>query len=93
MMSSGSVCSVARRHGLSLQQSFGWRCQLREAAGDHSEAEELRFVPAVVDALVPARALGRRARWRSARPSRIPGSSRSKSMGSRSGPVVEWTPQ
>ena len=35
-----SVCAVARRHGLSPQQLFGWRRQLREAAGGHSEAEE-----------------------------------------------------
>jgi transposase len=43
---------------LSPQQLFGWRRQLREAAGNYSEAEEVQFVPAVVDAVVPA-ALGR----------------------------------
>ena len=42
---------MARRHGLSPQQLFGWRRQLREAAGGLSQAEELRFVPAVVDAV------------------------------------------
>lgn len=52
--SGDSVCSVARRHGLSPQQLFGWRRQLREAAGGHSEADEVRFVPAMVDAVVPA---------------------------------------
>jgi transposase len=52
--SGDSVCSVARRHGLSPQQLFGWRRQLREAAGDHSEADEVQFVPAVVEAVVPA---------------------------------------
>ncbi|UGY12279.1 transposase [Bradyrhizobium septentrionale] len=57
--SGDSVCSVARRHGLSPQQLFGWRRQLREAAGGHSEVEEVQFVPAVVDAVVPASALGR----------------------------------
>lgn len=57
--SGGSVCSVARRHGLSPQQLFGWRRQLREAAGGHFEADEVQFVPAVVDAVVPAPALGR----------------------------------
>jgi transposase len=56
--SGDSVCSVARRHGLSPQQLFGWRRQLREAADVHSE-EEVQFVPAVVDAVVPAAALGR----------------------------------
>lgn len=48
------VCSVARRHGLSPQQLFGWRRQLREAAGGHSQQDEVQFVPAVVDAVVPA---------------------------------------
>ncbi len=49
-----SVCAVARRHGLSPQQLFGWRRQLREAAAGQSEAEELQFVPAVVDAVAQA---------------------------------------
>ncbi|KGT73026.1 transposase [Bradyrhizobium japonicum] len=51
--SGDSVCSVARRHGLSPQQLFGWRRQLREAVGSYSEADEVQFVPAVVDAVVP----------------------------------------
>jgi transposase len=55
-----SVCAVARRHGLSPQQLFGWRRQLREAAARHSEAEELQFVPAVVDVRASAPALRRR---------------------------------
>jgi transposase len=46
--SGDSVCAVARRHGLSPQQLFGWRRQLREAGS--SEADGLQFVPAVVDA-------------------------------------------
>lgn len=57
--SGDSVCSAARRHGLSPQQLFGWRRQLREAAGGHSEAEEVQFVPAVVDAVMPAPAVDR----------------------------------
>jgi transposase len=57
--SGDSVCSVARRHGLSPPQLFGWRRQLRETAGGHSEAEEVQFVPAVVDAVVPAPAVDR----------------------------------
>jgi transposase len=52
--SGDSVCSVARRHGLSPQQLFGWRRQLREAAGGHSEVDEVQFVPAVVDSVVLA---------------------------------------
>ncbi|WP_245323636.1 hypothetical protein [Bradyrhizobium shewense] len=43
---------------MSPQQLFGWRRQLREAARGHFE-EEVQFVPAVVDAVVPAPALGR----------------------------------
>ena len=43
--SADSVCSVARRHGLSPQQLFGWRRQLREAAGGRSEEGEVQFVP------------------------------------------------
>lgn len=57
--SGDSVCSVAQRHGLSPQQLFGWRRQLREAAGSGSEADEVQFVPAVVDAVVPAPAAHR----------------------------------
>ena len=52
--SGDSVCAVARRHGLSPQQLFGWRRQLREAGARHSEAEELQFVPAVADGIAPA---------------------------------------
>jgi transposase len=55
--SGDSVCAVARRHGLSPQQLFGWRRQLREPAARHSEAEELQFVPAVVDVIAQAPAL------------------------------------
>jgi transposase len=55
--SGDSVCAVARRHGLSPQQLFGWRRQLRESAAGHSEAEELQFVPAVVDVVAQALAL------------------------------------
>jgi transposase len=57
--SGDSVCAVARRHGLSPQQLFGWRRQLRESATRHSEAEELQFVPAVVDVVTNAPALRR----------------------------------
>jgi transposase len=58
MASGDSVCAVARRHGLSPQQLFGWRRHLREAAA--CEAEELRFVPAVVDAVARAPACRQR---------------------------------
>ena len=47
--SGDSVCAVARRHGLSPQQLFGWRRQLRESEAGRSEADGLQFVPTVVD--------------------------------------------
>ena len=50
ILSSGdSVSGVARRHGLSPQQLFGWRRQLRKSQVGPSEADGLQFVPAVVD--------------------------------------------
>ena len=54
-----SVCAVARRHGLSPQQLFGWRRQLREVAGASSEVRDVRFVPAIVDVGGQAPALRR----------------------------------
>jgi len=60
--SGDSVCAVARRHGLSPQQLFGWRRQLRESEAGGSDAEGLQFVPAVVDAgssAVPQRRMPR----------------------------------
>ena len=58
--SGDSVSGVARRHGLSPQQLFGWRRQLRESLAGLSEKEGLRFVPAVVDASPSMPAVGRR---------------------------------
>jgi transposase len=57
--SGDSVCAVARRHGLSPQQLFGWRRRLKDAAAGCSEAEELKFVPAEVDMGAPAPVVGR----------------------------------
>src|ERR1700676_2395435 len=48
--SGDSVSGVARRHGLSPQQLFGWRRQLRDSEAERSEADGLQFVPAVVAA-------------------------------------------
>ena len=56
--SGDSVCAVARRHGLSPQQLFGWRRRLRDAAAASAEAGGLKFVPAAVDAEPPAVASG-----------------------------------
>jgi transposase len=61
-----SVSGVARRHGLSPQQLFGWRRQVREAQAVISKDNEVRFVPAVVDAAPPGGSehLRRKARHR-----------------------------
>ena len=45
-----SVSAVARRHGLSPQQLFGWRRELQASQTALSHAEDLQFVPAVLDA-------------------------------------------
>ena len=47
--SGDSVSGVARRHGLSPQQLFGWRRQLRESGALSSDGDGLEFVPAIVD--------------------------------------------
>jgi transposase len=52
--SGDSVCAVARRHGLSPQQLFGWRRQLRESEAGDSATDGLKFVPAVVDVVSSA---------------------------------------
>jgi transposase len=49
--SAASICSVARRHGLSPQQLFGWRRDARVAAEADAEASTAGlFVPAIVEA-------------------------------------------
>ena len=48
-VSGESVSAVARRHGLSPQQLFGWRRQLQASQAALSHAEELQFVPGVLD--------------------------------------------
>jgi transposase len=53
LTSEDSVCAVARRHGLSPQQLFGWRRQAREAVESAKPKAQL-FVPAVVEPQVPA---------------------------------------
>ena len=55
-----SVSGVARRYGLSPQQLFGWRRQLRESQVEPSEADGLQFVPAVVDVASSAPPVSRR---------------------------------
>jgi transposase len=48
--SGDSVSAVARRHGLSPQQLFGWRRELQASQAALSHPEELQFVPAVLTA-------------------------------------------
>ena len=45
------VSEVARRHGLSPQQVFGWRARLRDAVKGSAPSSEatLAFVPAIVE--------------------------------------------
>ena len=54
-----SVSAVARRHGLSPQQLFGWRRELQASQTALSHAEELQFVPAVLDVEPSSPSVGR----------------------------------
>ena len=49
-VSGESVSAVARRHGLSPQQLFGWRRELQAYQTAPSHTEGLQFVPAVLAA-------------------------------------------
>ena len=49
------VSEVARRHGLSPQQLFGWRRQARQPVATSTDPEAPQFVPAVVEAQLPER--------------------------------------
>ena len=53
------VSDVARRHGLTPQQLFGWRRQARRPTTS-ADTQAPRFVPAVVEAQLPERTDGRR---------------------------------
>lgn len=52
------VSEIARRHDLTPQQVFTWRRQARRSPV--TKAHELQFVPAVVEAMAPAAAVGRK---------------------------------
>lgn len=56
------VSEVARRHGLSPQQLFGWRRQARQPAATSTETAAPLFVPAIIAAPLPERASRHRAR-------------------------------
>ena len=47
------VSEVARRHGLTPQQLFGWRRQARRPSGASTDMEAPQFVPAVVETPPP----------------------------------------
>jgi transposase len=49
VMGGESVCAVARRHGLSPQQLFGWRRQARQPLEATGGEDARLFVPAVVE--------------------------------------------
>lgn len=48
------VSEVARRHGLTPQQLFTWRRQARSSVSLAADQGMPSFVPAIVDAVVPA---------------------------------------
>ena len=56
------VSAVARRHGLSPQQLFGWRRELQTSQIALSQAEALQFVPAVLDVAPSSPTVGRQRR-------------------------------
>ncbi len=58
------VSEIARRHGLTPQQLFGWRRQARQSASLGVDPDAARFVPAMVDRPTPVRAVRRRGRQR-----------------------------
>lgn len=45
-----TVCAVARRHGLTPQQLFGWRRKARRWAEGGAGASALAFAPVIVEA-------------------------------------------
>jgi transposase len=47
------VSEIARRHGLTPQQLFGWRRAARRSAEEEADAVRPRFVPAVVEQPMP----------------------------------------
>src|ERR1700740_2743933 len=54
------VSEVARRHGLSPQQLFGWGRQRGQPVATSPDVEAPRFVPAVIESQLPERTVGRR---------------------------------
>jgi transposase len=62
-LSPGAVVSeIARRHGLSPQQLFGWRRQARQPIVSGTDMQVPQFVPAVIEAELPEATVRRRSR-------------------------------
>ncbi len=67
------VSEIARRHGLTPQQLFGWRRQARQPVEVIAEMQAPVFVPAVVGAPSPERRVRRQERKRAHKLARISG--------------------
>jgi transposase len=48
-----SVCAVARRHGLTPQQLFGWRRKLRQRTKSEAGENGVAFAPVIIEASRP----------------------------------------
>jgi transposase len=67
------VSEVARRHGITPQQLFGWRRQARQPVAVSSNPDASLFVPAVLEASLPERTARRRERKRTRQADRSSG--------------------
>ena len=47
------VSAVARRHGLTPQQLFGWRREARQVSADKGDVSGAPFAPVIVEAALP----------------------------------------
>jgi transposase len=54
--SGATVSAVARRHGLTPQQLFGWRRHVRQGAQERSGNSSTAFAPVIVEAPPPGAA-------------------------------------
>jgi transposase len=52
-----TVSAVARRHGLTPQQLFGWRRHARQGAQERSNGSSAAFAPVIVEAAPPGAAI------------------------------------
>lgn len=73
------VSEVARRHGITPQQLFGWRRQARQPTASNADTAAPLFVPAILEASSPERGARRRGAGGRVRWIGVPGSSRSRS--------------